>query len=164
MWRVLMIGVRLTIVLCGIEGMVLAGSAAYHDPFASYTTMMPGQPSTNLEIYPCNIYRDGALTEYCTFELKEGSFDSVAVEYDHVIKRIGFTVRPDRLHLSDLIVCWGAPTSVEPNYRLNEIGRTDVHWSRQIFANLLADQKDTHLSYLLPIYYVSIAGEWRPCG
>ena len=164
MWRVLIICVRLTIILWLVEGAVLASSrSAYHDPFASYETIMPGQPSANLENYLCNIYKDDALPIYCTFALKEGSFDSVAVIYDHAIKWIGFTVRSDRLHLSDLILCWGNPTSIEQDYRLYEIGRTDVHWSKQIFANIIADQKDTHRSYLLPIYYVSIDGEWKSC-
>src|SRR5690348_2535700 len=84
MWRVMMIGLRLTVILCVAEGVMLAGSwQVPYDPFAPYEAIMPGQPSDALEHYPCNIYRDDASTIYCTFTLKEGPFNSVSVQYDH---------------------------------------------------------------------------------
>jgi hypothetical protein len=163
MWRMLITRVWLTIILSLVAGAVLAGTRqALHNPFAAYEAIMPGQPSANLENYPCNTYGDDTST-VCTFSLKEGSFRSVAVGYDHTIKWISFTVRSGRLYLSDLILCWGRPTGVVPSNRLYEIGRTDLHWGMQRFANFIADQNDTRLSYLLPIYYVSIAGEWKSC-
>src|SRR5258708_6421737 len=144
MWRMWMICVRLTVVLCVAEGVVLAGSRqAYHDPFAPYETIIPGQSSDPLEHYPCNVHRINASTMYCTFSLTEGPFSSVSVQYDHVVKRIAFVVRPDGLHLSDLMLCWGEATSVGPQHNPDEIGWVDVEWGKQL--------------------YVAIHGDWQPC-
>src|SRR5258708_20881982 len=138
MWRLMMICVRLTTICCVAEGVVVALSrSSYHDPFALYAAIMPGQPSDNLEHYPCTTYRVDASTMHCTFALKEGAFDSVNVVYDHAIRWIAFTVRPDSLYLGDLILCWGKPTSVtadEPDVSRFETGLIVIQWGRQFSA------------------------------
>ena len=164
MWWVVMICVRLTFILCMAESVVLAGTRqARHDPVAPYEAIMPGQPPDALERYPCNIYRRDASTVYCAFSPKDGPFSSVSVQYGHIIKRIAFVVRPDSLHLSDLILCWGAPISVGPQNSPDEIGWTDVEWGKQLYAEIAAGWNGARLSYLLPVYYVAIDSDWQTC-
>jgi hypothetical protein len=163
MWRMLKTRVWLIIVLSLVAGTVLAGTRQpLYDPFAAYEAIMPGQPSANLEKYPCDIYGDDTST-VCTFSLKEGSFASVAIGYDHAIKWISFAVRSGKLYLSDLILCWGKPTSVVPDYSLHETRWRYLRWGKPPSATIIASQNDADLGYLLPIYYVSISGEWKSC-
>src|SRR6185369_7261679 len=97
MWRVVRIYLRLAgifVVSIGLA-VVLAGSRqAYHDPFAPYEGVMPGQPSEMLKTYACNAFRDNAPTANCMVALKDGPFSSVQAAYDYTIQRMDFTVRP----------------------------------------------------------------------
>lgn len=163
--RLIMICVGLTGIFFAAGAVALAGSRqAYHDPFAPYEAIMPGQPSEMLKAYPCNIYRDDVATQHCTFSLKEGPFDSVHVIFDHdAIKWIGFNVRQGSLHLSDLVLCWGKPASVKQNFPDDFTEWAEVHWSKQGYVVIAADWRDAHPGYHLPIYYISKTDKWQPC-
>ena|SRR5258708_2634381 len=164
MWRIVMICVGLMGLLSGTEIVMLAGTRQpYRDPFTPYEAIMPGQPAEALQQYPCNLYRDETSTAHCTFALQEGPFDFVQVVYDHTITWIGFTVHPGNLYLGDLIQCWGKFSSIELDNPKFRTPYADVFWGQQKNATIFADRHGTHLSFLLPIHSVSIAGEYQKC-
>jgi hypothetical protein len=161
-----MIAVGLTATLFTVGVVVLAGSRqAYRDPFAPYEAIMPGHSSETLKQYPCVTWTDAATTRPCNIALKEDHFDYVQVDYDdHIITQLAFIVHSGSLRLSDLILCWGWPTSVKPSYPVYEgLGWTEVHWSKQLYAIILADSFDLHLNYFLPIYNIVIADKLPSC-
>ena len=165
MWRLAKICVLLTGGLFVSQVAILsAGRTAYRDPFAPYAAIMPGQPSSNLDQYSCNIIYDNTSIVFCSFSLKEGRFHSATVLYDKVIRKVGFHVRPDDLAMGDLMECWGKPSGVTPDFSAYSMGLLDVHWGNPQYAAIDAAYHGARLSdYFLPISSVSIEEQWRSC-
>lgn len=167
--------VRLTILLTtlffvGQVALTTVGKfSLYPDPFVQYRAIMPGQPSNTLQRYPCR-WRpqsgNGEQLAYCQFAPEIGPFSIVTVEYDDVIRRIGFVVRPGRLYLGDLMQCWGHPTGVEPDASHFAEGLIDIYWGKQTYAQIEASQSHyrARLAYFVAISAVTIGGENTTCG
>jgi hypothetical protein len=170
MRRLVMISIFLITTLSTLEIVARAvGRLIYQDPFAPYQAIMPGEPSSALEHYPCQ-RREGGMTgtqtTFCTFIPGEGPFDFVTIEYEYngVIKQIGFSVQRNRLYLGDLLPCWGKPISLEPEGSDFEKGYIDMHWGKHVYAGFDTLHYGSRLSYRLPIEYVSIEGGKVTCS
>jgi len=141
----------------------------YKDPFAPYQAIMPGQLANVLERYACDppfTDKTSADTTSCLFKPEGGPIIVIFVQYDHIIRRIGFSVRQGNLHLVDLTQCWGRPTGLVPDVSAYEMGLLDVHWGKQLYIVFDAVQYGDagRLNYALPISYISIEGHSVSCG
>jgi hypothetical protein len=158
---------RLTVIFFVSQVAVLAAHRLpYRDPFAQYQSIGPGQPSTGLKAFPCTLPVQGppnTTTAYCRFVPSNGPFGSVTIEYSQSIKRIGFSVLPGRLYLGELIRCWGKPSGVQPDFSAPASGILNIHWNQRYFASFDPVRYGARLSSFVPVSYIILAGDWRPC-
>ncbi len=132
-----------------LGGTGLANTRGYPDPFAPYEAIMPGQPTTALEHYPCQFERVYAMeTEptVCRLRLNERIFDEVIVQfYGDKIWQVVF--KPEGLHFGELVQRWGFP-DIDAIYPHSVY----MHWGETVYATISPIDTRRRSSYLLPVY------------
>jgi hypothetical protein len=156
----------LTVTTLLVEGGVLAVTRLmYGDPFAAYLAIMPGQSIDRLKDYPCRFLASKtANTQWgvCEFTPDLGLFGQITLTaYDHIIEQTYMIAQPDRLHLGDLMVCWGNP-SIEYLPPYLPAGLV-VRWGAEVSTNFAAAGESTKLSRFVPVQTLQIDGKWQPC-
>ena len=167
MRRLLRVCVLLTAIVFSTEVMVLAAARLnYHDPFAPYSPIVPGQPADAVKEYPCSLLfgmSNGVEVGYCQFEVVDSVFSKVRVIVsDRIITRTEFVVQPNRLRVGDLILCRGEPLYIERGDRIDETPFVNIFWVNQMSARASVEQHGAQLEHLLPVNSISIEHLWRP--
>lgn len=103
-----------------LGGMVMVAAAriTYHDPFATYAQIMPGQSTDALDTYHCrlhttfkNLIVSEGNTRFCQFIPDDRFFASITVyAWGTTITRISFLIQPNQIRFGDLLWCWGTPS------------------------------------------------------
>ncbi len=166
MWRLVRLCAVLTGILFASEVVVLvAARFAYHDPFAPYHAIMPGNSVEALKDYPCLLQVEmNNATEFgwCALTLDESPFRRIDVfESNHVIARVDFIIVPYRFSLGDSILCWGKPFYLFDNYYQKDESY-NLYWRNQVSARLNPGWFRAQPDYFLPITFLSIQREGRP--
>jgi len=164
MWRLLKwFFLALAIMFCGEMIVLAAARLTYHDPFAPYRTIMPGQPTDALKSYTCQrpIHRNSGLdNNFCQIDGEDDIVDEVIVtNSNHLIATTVFIIEPDTLRLGDLVLCWGKPIYTN-DYFDPETSKVDLYWDNQAYARVMVDQAEPPLNYFLPVSRISIERQW----
>lgn len=122
----LMVGFSIVVwAVLSVESLIDPGGNP--DPFAPYSALLPGQPSTVLDQYPCSQEHLPYLF-ICHVGLESPNFDSILVTTgDGKIMRVEFVVK--KLQVVDLVHRWGQPDWVQQS-RSHYI----LHWDVGVVA------------------------------
>ncbi len=168
MWMLrICVGLMMVIVVGGIGALALE-RLMYHDPFAVYAAIMPGHSVDALEDYPCRFRatkRASVVLGYCQFEPEYGLLSEVTltIRNDVIAQTTAFDIPANTLRLGDLILCWGKPTAMvyAPS---GESPILDLYWKEKLHVQVTPGRYDRGLSYFLTVDYLSLSGQWQPCG
>lgn len=153
------VGAALCFWLCTLGAILLAKAhEPTPDPFASYASILPGQPDDRA-FAPPFVCQEGIAADErfeedevwysCTAAPDVGPFAGIRViVFDETIQLVEFTIRENALIAGDLALLWGRPAVMTPSYRW-----VSVNWpAERALAMVKTDQGQ--FSYLLPLEHV----------
>ncbi|MFN8420332.1 MAG: hypothetical protein U0528_13980 [Anaerolineae bacterium] len=157
MWRFAVLGVRIGLLLCVCQAVILFGlKVAYgnepEDFLAPYAEVMPGQSLTVFTPKWCATYEEydaDSRVRVCHPHLAHSPFTAVSIYFrGYRIQQLTF--RAAGLYLGDLMQQWGRPT-------IEFAG--DINYARWKLANYLISAPIEHgkrLSLMLPINSLAV--------
>jgi hypothetical protein len=160
MWRrpvIYAIGL-LTPALFVVELTVFAGTRLVHtggdsDPFAPYEAIMPGQPTTALEQYPCQFERASELdtdATVCRIRPGEGIFSQVIVLF-HGDRIWQVVFKMEGLRVGDLVQRWGYP-----DFNENQRGFLSLRGHGEMDAIIALRNPLRRFHYLFPLDWIVV--------
>jgi hypothetical protein len=108
-------------VLTTVVGADLANPDEYHSPFEGYEALVPGQPASVLNHFPCSYISlapyvlDESL--YCQIRPEKGPIRMIGIVLrDYVIDHVSYTL--DNVALADLVERWDRPDDIRYQARI----------------------------------------------
>jgi hypothetical protein len=157
-----------TILFGGVMAALGASSLAYHDPFAPYAAIMPGESAdAAMKDHPCQWIGgmfNGAEQGFCQFQVVDSVFSQVTViKSNYQILHLAFAVQPNRMRLGDLMLCWGKPNDFGLGIPESTGLIVDARWRNGVRANVVRAQYRGRQDHFLSVDYLVLEQEVSSC-
>jgi hypothetical protein len=150
----LILSILMVVELTSLSAEHLLYPGGHSDQFATYDAIMPGQPITALNWYPC-YYEKGLERDLeptlCHIRPGKGIFSEVIVLF-HSDSIWQVTFKTEALTVGDLVQRWGFPDVHHDNQ-----GVLFLQWrGGSVYAVVSPDTHKRRFSYLMPVYSVIV--------